>query len=89
MTNIEYTYEVIAVDNAKKMMTLRYTAVNYPTVEVISPFPVLPDTVESMAHASAPLHQWRELTNQLAIPVVGESGSGKEVKTIPVVLSPL
>ena len=89
MTNIEFTYEVIAVDNTSKTMTIRYSASNYPDVEVIAPFPVLPDTVETMANASAPFHKWRSLTNQYDLPTVGKKGSGSEVTAVSITLSPL
>lgn len=89
MTNIEYTYEVIEVNNANKTMTIRYTAVNYPTIDLVLPFPVPPDTVENRANGAAPLQKWREVTNQLVIPTVGESGAGKEVQSVKVKFEPI
>lgn len=89
MTTIEFTYEVISVDNATKTMTIRYSAVNYPDIEVTVPFPVLPDTVTTMANGSAPFHKWRALTNQYDIPVVGTTGEGSEVTSVSIRLNPL
>lgn len=89
MTNIEFTYEIVSVDNATKTMTIRYSAANYPDVEVVVPFPVLPDTVQTMANGSAPFHKWRSLTNQYDIPVVGSKGAGSEVSSISISLNPL
>tara|TARA_R110000782_G_scaffold165740_2_gene257717 strand:+ start:44 stop:310 length:267 start_codon:yes stop_codon:yes gene_type:complete len=87
--SIQFTYEVVAVNNATQTMTVKYTAVNYPDINVELSYPVVPDTVQLLAHASAPLNQWRALTNQLNLPVVGEKGNGVEVNIVPVNLTPL
>ena len=89
MENIEFTYEVISVDNANKMMTVLYSAANYPTVEESIPFPVLPVTVEEAIEGAAPIGRWRVLSNQYALPSVGISGNGTEQNPVTVLLKPL
>lgn len=89
MENIQFTYEVISVDNANKTMTVRYSAINYPTVEEIIPFPIFPMTVEEAIDTSAPIGRWRALSNQYSLPSVGISGSGQEKTAVTVVLKPL
>lgn len=84
MINIQFSYEVIAVDNTNKTMTIRYSATNYPDIEEIVPFPILPDTVEIIAHNSAPFYKWRALSNQFDIPVVGSKGAGAEISSVQV-----
>lgn len=87
--SIKFTYEVVAVNNATKTMTVKYSAVNYPDITTELSFPVVPDTVQTIAHASAPLNEWRALTNQFNLPSVGEKGDGVEVNVVPVNLTPL
>lgn len=89
MENIQFAYEVISVDNENKTMTVRYSAVNYPSVEEILPFPILPVTVEEVIRTSAPFGRWRSLSNQYSLPNVGISGSGQETNTVTVVLKPI
>ena len=83
MSSIKFSYEVVSVDNATHEMTVKYSADNYPSMNIRIPFPVAPDTVDDQCIAAAPTYEWKRLAGQLDIPTVGAKGvSGTEDKVL-------
>lgn len=75
MTNITYTYQIIAVDSATRCMEIVYTSENNPTMHVSARLPHEGETLESVVQTYAPVRRWEELKLNTQTVEIGTQGS--------------
>jgi hypothetical protein len=74
MTDITYTYEIIAVDEAARCMEIVYTSEKYGVMHVGARLPFEGETVEQVAVMFAPIQEWRLRDLAVIVPEVGTVG---------------
>jgi hypothetical protein len=74
MTDITYTYEIIAVDEAARCMEIVYTSDKYGVMHVGARLPFEGETVEQIVVMFAPVNEWRLRDLTVIVPEVGTSG---------------
>lgn len=75
MTNITYTYQIIAVDLAARYMEIVYTSEGNPLVHISARLPYEGETLESVVQMYAPVRRWEELKLNTQTVAVGTQGS--------------
>lgn len=73
--SIEYTYEIIKVDEAARCMEIIYTANGHQTMHIGARLPFEGETLESVIRQYSPVAYWQEQKRPLAIPSVGSKGT--------------
>lgn len=73
--SIEYTYEIISVNEQARNMEVVYTAPGYPTMHIGARLPYEGETLEAIIRMYAPVRFWEESTKTVVVPEVGVSGS--------------
>jgi hypothetical protein len=74
MTDITYTYEIIAVDEAARCMEVVYTSPTHGVMHVGARLPFEGETVEQVVIMFAPVQEWRLRDLAVIVPEVGTSG---------------
>jgi hypothetical protein len=74
MTDITYTYEIIAVDEAARSMEIVYTSEKYGVMHVGARLPFEGEVVEQVVAMFAPAREWRLRDLAVVVPEVGTSG---------------
>jgi hypothetical protein len=74
MTDITYTYEIIAVDEPARCMEIVYTSEKYGVVHVGARLPFEGETVEQVPALFALIQEWRMRDLTVIIPQVGTTG---------------
>ena len=72
--SIEYTYEVVRVDEAGRCMEVVYTSEGNPTTHIGARLPYKGETVEAIVEMYAPVRCWEELKLPVLVPEIGVSG---------------
>lgn len=78
--SIEYTYEIVSVDEAARCMEVVYSAEGHQTMHIGARLPFVGESLESVIEAYAPVPLWLEMATPVSVPQVGVSGT-----VIPVV----
>jgi predicted DNA-binding protein (UPF0251 family) len=73
--SIVYTYEIVAVDEAARVMEVVYTAEGHPTQHVGARLPYEGESLEAVIGMYAPVAFWEEQKKEVVIPSVGLTGS--------------
>jgi hypothetical protein len=73
--SIAYTYEIIAVDQAARVMEVVYTSPGRQTMHIGARLPYQGETVEAIVEMFAPVAYWLEQEAAVVVPSVGVSGS--------------
>jgi hypothetical protein len=73
--SIQYTYEVVKVDEAARCMEVVYTADGHQTMHIGARLPFEGESLESVVRQFAPLAYWEEQQLPVVVPVVGTSGT--------------
>lgn len=72
--SINYTYKIIAVDEAARCMEIVYTASGHQLMHISARLPYKDESVEAVIRMYAPIAYWLEQIRPVLVPVVGESG---------------
>jgi hypothetical protein len=72
--SINFSYEIIAVDESAKCMEVRYTAEGHPVQHIGARLPYTNETVEDIILMYAPINFWLELKKDVITPAIGLSG---------------
>lgn len=72
--SITYTYEIVAVDEAARVMEVVYTAEGHPTQHIGARLPYESETLEQVIDMYSPVAFWKELKAAVVAPEVGVSG---------------
>ena len=75
MEEINYTYEVLKVDEAARCMEILYKAPGHQDVLMSARLPFVGETVEDMVRCYSPERHWLEKTYQVVVPAVGKKGN--------------
>jgi hypothetical protein len=73
--SIEYTYEVISVDQAARCMEVVYSATGHQTLHIGTRLPYEGESLQSVIEQYAPVAYWLEQQKPVLVPVVGEKGT--------------
>jgi hypothetical protein len=73
--SIEYTYEIISVNEQARSMEVVYTATGYPTMHIGTRLPYEGETLEAIIDMYSPIAYWREISQPVVVPVVGTIGT--------------
>jgi hypothetical protein len=73
--SIEYTYEVIAVNEAAKAMEVVYTAEGRQTMHIGARLPYVGETVETVVRMFSPVTYWLDQEREVVVPEVGTAGT--------------
>jgi len=83
MNDITYTYEIISVDEAARVMEVVYTSPDYGIMHVGARLPYQGETVEQVVAMFAPVQEWRLRDLQVVVPGVGASGEITDAEPDP------
>jgi hypothetical protein len=74
MTSIEYTYKIIAVDEAARCMEVVYSAEGHQTMHIGARLPFEGEALEDVIKMFAPVPLWIEQSTPVVAPAVGAAG---------------
>jgi len=72
--SIQYTYEIIKVDEAARCMEVIYSADGYQTMHIGARLPFEGESLEDIIMEFAPVSLWSERSKSVIAPMVGQSG---------------
>ena len=72
--SITYTYEIVAVDEAARVMEVVYTAEGHPTQHIGARLPYEGESLEAVIEMYSPVRFWEELQLAVVAPTVGVTG---------------
>lgn len=72
--SIEYTYEIVAVDQEARCMEVVYTSPGHQTMHIGARLPYAGETLEAVVQMYAPVAYWMEQAAQVQSIAVGASG---------------
>ena len=72
---MEYTYNIINVDEAARCMEVVYSAVGHQTMHIGARLPYIGEALEAVIDMYAPTAYWEAQKRQVLIPAVGTSGT--------------
>lgn len=73
--NIQYTYEIIKVNQAARCMEVVYSAEGHQTMHIGARLPFEGEPLEDVIRAFAPVPLWLDLARPVQIPSVGVQGT--------------
>lgn len=73
--SIEYTYEIVSVNEAARCMEVVYSAEGHQTMHIGARLPFVGESLESVIEAYAPVPLWLEMVTPVSVPQVGVSGT--------------
>lgn len=73
--NINYTYEVVAVDEAARVMEVAYSCEGMDSVHIGVRLPYKGENFEELIDAFSPIGMWKEKQKTVVAPEVGLTGS--------------
>ena len=82
--SIEYTYNVVAVDQAAHCMEIVYTSAGRQTMHIGTRLPYVGETLEAIVQMYAPIAYWIEQDEHTIAVAVGSSGTMN--KPVPITL---
>lgn len=80
--SIEYTYEIIAVDEAAKVMEIVYTSPDRPTMHISARLPYVGESLDALVSMYSPVRFWEEQEMQVKLPTVGTKGTSTPIPSI-------
>lgn len=86
MTDIIYTYEIIAVDEAARCMEVVYTSEAHGVMHVGARLPYEGEALEQIIAMFAPVQEWRLRDMAVVAPAVGVTGELADVEPSPIPL---
>ena len=72
---IEYTYEIISVDEAARCMEVVYSSEGRETMHIGARLPFVGEDLEQIIRMYAPIAYWEERERAVQVPQVGASGT--------------
>lgn len=72
---INYTYEIIAVDEAARCMEVVYSSDGRETMHIGARLPFVGEDLEQIIRMYAPIAHWEERERAVQVPQVGVSGT--------------
>lgn len=87
MTEITYTYEIVRVDPANKVMDIQYTSPVHGSILVGARMPWEGETVEDIVRTYEPVRYWVEQTLNVA-PVTAGAGGTIQIPATPETVGP-
>ena len=72
--SIQYSYEIVAVNEAARCMEVLYTSDGNPDVRMGARLPYEGEALEDVIKAYAPVSYWIELKTAVVVPQVGTAG---------------
>lgn len=72
--NIEYTYEIVSVDEAARCMEVVYSAEGYPTMRIGARLPYEGEALGDVIESFTPVPFWVERATPVVVPQVGTVG---------------
>jgi hypothetical protein len=73
--NIEYTFEIISVDEAARCMEVVYSAEGHETMYIGARLPFEGESLEDVIKAFSPVPLWIERATPVVAPQVGLTGT--------------
>lgn len=73
--NIEYTFEIVAVNEAARCMEVVYTSEGRQTMHIGARLPYEGETLEHVIDMFSPVAYWREQARKVVVPAIGATGS--------------
>jgi hypothetical protein len=72
--SIEYTYEIVKVDEAARVMEVVYSSEGRQTMHIGARLPFEGESLEAVIQMYAPVAYWLEQEMPVVVPTVGTSG---------------
>lgn len=88
MTDITYTYEIIAVDEAARCMEVVYTSADHGVMHVGARLPFEGEPLEQVIAMFAPVQEWRLRSMAVVAPEVGVVGQMVDASLAPPFVDP-
>jgi hypothetical protein len=81
--SIQYTYEIISVDQAARVMEVVYSSEGRQTMHIGARLPFVGESLEAVIDMFSPVAYWREQEAQVIVPALGSGTIGQpEVETL-------
>lgn len=81
--SIEYTYQIVNVDEAARCMEIVYSADGHQTMHIGARLPYVGETLEAVVAMYSPVAYWEEKARPVVLPQVGASGTVAPATTEP------
>jgi len=81
--SIQYTYQVIKVDEEARCMEVVYSAEGHPTMHIGARLPYAGETLEEIIAMYSPVAYWEERQRQVLLPTVGATGTINPAGVVP------
>lgn len=72
---IEYSYQIVRVDEAARVMEVVYSATGRQTMHIGARLPYVGESLEDVVAMYSPVRYWEEQELTVVIPEVGTSGT--------------
>lgn len=73
--SIEFTYEILAVNEEARCMEVKFMADGFPTMVIGTRLPFEGESLEQILRAFAPIPYWEDCAKAVVAPQVGLSGT--------------
>lgn len=73
--SIQYTYEIVKVDEAARVMEVVYSSEGRQTMRISARLPFVGESLDAVIDMFSPVAYWREQETPVAVPQVGTSGT--------------
>lgn len=73
--SIEYTYEIVRVDEPARCMEIVFTSAGRETTHIGARLPFEGEALEDVVKMYAPIRYWQDQERQMVAPAVGATGS--------------
>jgi hypothetical protein len=83
---IPYTYEIINVDAAARVMEVVYTSPGRQTMHISARLPYVGETLEQIVDMYSPSAYWQQQDAEVVVPTVGTSGTSNSSANEPITL---
>lgn len=75
IVSIEYTYEIVSVNEEARCMEVVYTSKGHQTQRVGTRLPYEGETLEAIIEMYAPVQYWIEQSLNVVVPSIGTTGT--------------
>ena len=87
--SVEYTYEIVSVDEAARCMEIVYESEGRQTMRVGARLPYVGETIAAIVAAYSPVAYWLAQERSVVLPTVGHRGAISDVQANPVLTDAL
>jgi hypothetical protein len=78
--SIQYTYEIVKVDEAARCMEVVYSATGHQTMHIGARLPFVGESLKAVIEMFAPVAYWEQQAMPVMLPEIGATGTVKPLQ---------